>query len=165
MTQMITGYWKDALSTVLIMAMLVSILFPQATAAENDQSAVQSETLLRSSASWDGEPYKSYASVQPEISILKITVPPRTKLEWHSHPIPSAAYMVAGELTVERQRDGKRQHFSAGQAISETVDTLHRGIAGNEPVVLIVFYAGGRGNASHRASGTREIGYLDSDDP
>jgi hypothetical protein len=28
-----------------------------------------------------------------ELSILKITVPPHTKLEWHSHPMPSAAYL------------------------------------------------------------------------
>jgi hypothetical protein len=26
-----------------------------------------------------------------------------TELEWHSHPIPSAAYIVAGELTLERK--------------------------------------------------------------
>jgi hypothetical protein len=38
-----------------------------------------------------------------------------------------------------------RQHLSAGQAVAETVDTFHRGLAGNEPVVLIVFYAGSAG--------------------
>jgi hypothetical protein len=50
--------------------------------------------------------------------------------------MPSAAYIVAGELTLERKRDGKKQRFTAGQAVSETVDTLHRGVAGSEPVVL-----------------------------
>ena len=59
--------------------------------------------------------------------------------------MPSAAYIVAGELTLERKRDGKKQRFTAGQAVSETVDTFHRGVAGNEAVVLIVFYAGGLG--------------------
>jgi quercetin dioxygenase-like cupin family protein len=76
---------------------------------------------------------------------MRITLAPHTELEWHSHPIPSAAYVVAGELTVERKKDGKTKHFTAGQAVSETVDTLHRGVAGNEPVVLIVFYAGSPG--------------------
>jgi quercetin dioxygenase-like cupin family protein len=84
---------------------------------------VRSEVLLRSSSSWDGEPYKSYPSRTPELSILKITLPPHSKLEWHSHPIPSAAYIVAGELTLERKTDGKKQPFTAGQAVSETVDT------------------------------------------
>ena len=59
--------------------------------------------------------------------------------------MPSAAYIVAGELTLERKTDGKRQHFTGGQVVSETVDTFHRGVAGSEPVVLIVFYAGSPG--------------------
>jgi hypothetical protein len=56
--------------------------------------------------------------------------------------MPNAAYIVSGELTLERKKDGRKQHFVAGHALSETVDTFHRGVAGNEPVVLIVFYAG-----------------------
>jgi len=120
-------------------------LLREVTAGETRQRAVQSETLLRTASSWDGEPYRSYPSGQPELSILKITLAPHTKLEWHSHPVPNAAYIVSGELTLERKKDGKNQHFSAGQAVSETVDTFHRGVAGNEPVVLIVFYAGSPG--------------------
>jgi quercetin dioxygenase-like cupin family protein len=79
------------------------------------------------------------------MSVLKITVAPHTQLEWHSHPMPSVAYIVSGELTVERRKDGKQQRFTAGQAVSETVDTFHRGVAGNEPVVLIMFYASSPG--------------------
>jgi quercetin dioxygenase-like cupin family protein len=134
-----------AAQAMLVTVMLLSILFQRPNSAENDQSVVRSETLLRSSASWDGELYKSYPSGQPELSILKITVPPHTKLEWHSHPIPSAAYILAGELILERKKDGKKQHFRAGQAVTETVGTLHRGVTGNESVVLIVFYAGSPG--------------------
>ena len=59
--------------------------------------------------------------------------------------MPSAAFITAGELTVERRKDGKKQLFTAGQALSDTVDTFHRGVAGSEPVVLIVFYAGRAG--------------------
>jgi quercetin dioxygenase-like cupin family protein len=129
---------------VLVISLFVLILFRQPT-AKNDQSIVQVETLLRTSSSWDGEPYESYPSGQPELSILKINLAPHTQMEWHSHPIPSAAYIVAGELTIERKKDGKKQQFTAGQAVSETVDTLHRGMAGNEPVILIVFYAGSPG--------------------
>jgi quercetin dioxygenase-like cupin family protein len=102
----------------------------------------RSETLLQARSSWDGEPYKSYPPGQPELSILKITIAPHTQLEWHSHPMPNAAYIVSGELTLERKKDGKKQHFAAGQAVSETVDTLHRGFTGDEQVVLIIFYAG-----------------------
>jgi quercetin dioxygenase-like cupin family protein len=135
------------ISTRNVAAVNVTLAFAllrEATAGEN-QRTIQSESLLRTSSSWDGEPYESYPSGQPELSILKITLAPHTELEWHSHPIPNAAYVVSGELTLERKKDGKRQHFAAGQAVSETVDTFHRGVAGNEPVVLIVFYAGSPG--------------------
>lgn len=131
---------------VLVTGTLAFALLREAAASENRQPAVQSETLLRTGSSWDGEPYKSYPAGQPELSILKITLAPRTELQWHSHPIPNAVYIVSGELTLERKKDGKKQHFAAGQAVSETVDTFHRGVAGNdEPVVLIVFYAGSPG--------------------
>ena len=130
---------------MLVIATCALNLLTQATAGEERQSGVQSEILLRTNSSWDGEPYKSYPSSQPELSILRIILAPHTELEWHSHAIPSAAYIVAGELTVERKKDGKKKHLIAGQAVSETVDTLHRGVAGDEPVVLIVFYAGSPG--------------------
>ena len=114
----------------------------KANARDGNEPAVHTQILLSASSSWDGAPYQSYPSGQPELSVVKITLAPRSRLEWHSHPMPSAAYIVAGELTLERKKDGKKQRFTAGQAVSETTDTVHRGVAGNEPVVLIVFYAG-----------------------
>jgi hypothetical protein len=47
----------------------------------------------------------------------------------------------SGELTIEK-KDGTKQHFVAGQAVTETVNSVHRGITGAEPTVLIVFYPG-----------------------
>jgi len=144
------GAWVIAqLSTRNLLAVvtgtLAFALLREATAGENRQRAVLSETLLRTGSSWDDEPFRCYPSGQSELTILKITLAPHTGLEWHSHPMPSAAYIAAGELTVERKKDGKKQRFAAGQAVSETVDTLHRGMAGNETVVPIVFYAGSPG--------------------
>jgi quercetin dioxygenase-like cupin family protein len=55
--------------------------------------------------------------------------------------MPNAGYILSGELTIEK-RDGTKKHFVAGQAVTETVDSLHRGVTGAEPVVLIVFYPG-----------------------
>ena len=128
--------------TAPLVATFAFTLFQKATVGGNPKPAVQSQTLLRAGSSWDGEPYKSYPPGQPEVSILRITLAPHTELEWHSHPMPSAAYIIAGELTVERKKDGKKKRFTAGEAVPETVDTLHTGVAGSKPVVLIVFYAG-----------------------
>ena len=130
---------------MLLIATFAFTLLHKATAGENRHGALQSETLLRTGSSWDGKPYKYYPSGQPELTILKITLAPHTELEWHTHPIPSAAYILSGELTLERKKDGKKQHFAAGQVVSETVNTLHRGLTGDETVELIVFYAGSPG--------------------
>jgi len=40
---------------VLVTSLFVLILFQQATAAKNDRAIVHTETLLRTSSSWDGE--------------------------------------------------------------------------------------------------------------
>ena len=130
-----------SMKTLLVVTFAISRV-QKAGARENNQLAVERPILLSMSSLWDGEPYQSYPSGQPELSVLKITLTPHAQLEWHSHPIPSAAYIVSGKLTLERKRDGKKRGFSAGQAVSETVNTFHRGVAGSEPVVLIVFYAG-----------------------
>ena len=133
-----------SMPTLLIATFAITLL-QKASAGQDRQPAVQSQTLLRTGSSWDGEPYKYYPLGQPELTILKFTLAPHTELEWHSHPMPNAAYIVSGELTLERKKNGKKKRFTAGQAVSETVDTLHRGVAGTEAVVLIVFYAGSPG--------------------
>ena len=53
--------------------------------------------------SWDGTPYAAYPSAQPQVTVLKITVPPHTALAWHQHPMISAAYVLSGQLMVEKQ--------------------------------------------------------------
>jgi quercetin dioxygenase-like cupin family protein len=105
------------------------------------QSSTKHKTLIQTTHAWDGTAYKHYPAGQPQITVLKITIPPHTVLKWHAHPMPNAAYILSGNLTVEKP-DGARSHFVAGQALAETVDEIHRGFTGNEPAVLIVFYAG-----------------------
>jgi len=115
-----------SVETLLVVTLAVT-LAQKAAAQENRQPAVRTQILLSAGSSWDGEPYRSYPSGSPKLSVLKIILAPPTQLEWHSHPMPSAAYIVAGELTFERKNDGEKQRFTAGQAVSETVDTFHRG--------------------------------------
>jgi len=111
----------------------------RATAAA---SGIQAETLLKSDSSWDGTPYSAYPPGRPELTVVRLTIAPHTSLPWHTHPMPNAAYVVSGTLTVEKQSDGTRRELSAGQVLAEMVNIPHRGITGDEPVVLIVFYAG-----------------------
>jgi quercetin dioxygenase-like cupin family protein len=114
---------------------------PCVAQAANKPLQIQNEILIQSTSSWDGTPYVSYPSGRPQITILKITIAPHTTMKWHSHPLPNAGYILSGELTIERE-DGTKGHFVAGQAVTETVNSVHRGITGAEPTVLIVFYPG-----------------------
>jgi quercetin dioxygenase-like cupin family protein len=124
-----------------MIAALLASLIPYAAQAADTPSSIETETLIQSASSWDGTPYISYPAGRPQITILKITVAPHTTMKWHSHPLPIAGYIQSGELTIEKA-DGAKQHFVAGQAITETVNSVHRGITGAEPTVLIVFCPG-----------------------
>jgi quercetin dioxygenase-like cupin family protein len=107
-----------------------------------DHPAIRTETLLKTTSSWDGTPYVSYPQAQPELTVLKITIPAHTRMTWHEHPMPNAGYVVSGRLTVEKKTNGEKRVLTAGQVLPEMVDALHRGTTGDTPVVLIVFYAG-----------------------
>jgi quercetin dioxygenase-like cupin family protein len=106
---------------------------------------IQVQQILQTTQSWDGANYQSYPTGQPQLTVLRITVPPNTALHWHHHPVISVGYVLSGELTLEKKATGERAIVHAGQALAETVQTTHRGFTTNEPVELVVFYAGQTG--------------------
>lgn len=126
---------------LVVVATLLTASVPSFAGTENSPSTIKIEPIIQSSSSWDGTPYAAYPRGKPQITILKFTIAPHTTMKWHSHPIPNAAYILSGELTIEK-KDGTKKHFVAGQGLTETVDSIHRGITGAEPAVLIVFYPG-----------------------
>lgn len=101
--------------------------------------------LSKSTASWDNSVLPAYPTGDPEISILKITIPVGVTLPLHKHPVINAGYMLRGKLTVVSD-DGKVLHLKAGDSIVELVNKFHYGKnEGLEPVEIIVFYAGEKG--------------------
>jgi quercetin dioxygenase-like cupin family protein len=127
---------------------IAGLLLANSVKAEQQTKSVepmQVETLLRTDRSWDGQPYKSYPSGSPELSVLKITIPQNTELHWHTHPAPGVAYVLSGTLTVQKKETGETKLLTPGQVLPEMVEQLHRGYTGDEPVVLIVFCAGAKG--------------------
>ncbi|MGF6327499.1 quercetin dioxygenase-like cupin family protein [Pseudomonas sp. BS3782 TE3695] len=106
---------------------------------------IEREILLQSSQSWDSTPYIRYPDAAPELTVLKLTIPANSKLPWHTHPIPNAAYILSGELTVEDRNSGQTRRIKQGEALAEMVNITHRGVTGDTPVKLIVFYAGSEG--------------------
>ena len=54
----------------------------------------------------------------------------------------SVGYVLTGNLTIEKRDTGERMILHAGQTLAETVQATHRGFTTDEPVELVVFYAG-----------------------
>jgi quercetin dioxygenase-like cupin family protein len=127
-----------------VLALPALLVLALGAPSSSPRSSARYETLIQTTSAWDGTAYQHYPAGQPQISILKLTIPPHTALKWHVHPMPNAAYVLSGDLTIE-ERGGASKHVVAGQAVAETVGVVHRGVTGNEPAVLIVFYAGAPG--------------------
>jgi quercetin dioxygenase-like cupin family protein len=134
---------SNRIALLCLTAAAVMFLGNPAPAAEGPGTT--SEVLLKTESSWDGTPYRGYAAGQPEVTVLKITIPPKTELAWHTHPMPNAAYVLSGELTVEKRDGGQTKQLKTGDVLPEMVNAVHRGRTGDNPVVLIVFYAGVKG--------------------
>ncbi|MCL3782452.1 cupin domain-containing protein [Prolixibacteraceae bacterium JC049] len=99
-------------------------------------------TLVKSDKSWDGMQLPKYATGNPEITILKITIPSKTKLKWHKHPYINAGVLLKGKLTVVSENKDTL-YLKANDPIVEVVNTWHYGVnEGKEPAEIIVFYAG-----------------------
>ena len=111
----------------------------------SDLNPLKVDVLAKSTSSWDSSKLPGYPKGQPEVTILKITIPPNTKLPLHSHPVINAGVLLKGELTVVKE-DQRTLHLKAGDAIIEVVNSYHYGInKSKEPAVIIVFYAGSEG--------------------
>jgi quercetin dioxygenase-like cupin family protein len=115
-------------------------LIPTGLSAQEQQIKV--EPVLQTAQSWDGTQYTRYPTGQPLVTVLRITIPPNTTLPWHHHPMINVGYVLSGHLTIEKRDTAERMVLQAGEALAETVQTTHRGFTTDEPVELIVFYAG-----------------------
>jgi quercetin dioxygenase-like cupin family protein len=105
---------------------------------------IKTETLLKTTQSWNGTSYGPYDQGEPEIMVTRITLEPGAKLPWHIHPHPNAVYIVSGQITIE-DREGRKETFSAGEVVPETVNQAHMGMAGDSEFLAIAFYAGIQG--------------------
>ena len=130
----------------LLFAACLILLLSGNSWALND-SAVTVDVLAKTTSSWNGVVLPSYLEGQPEITILRISIPPHVQLPLHQHPVINAGVLLQGELTVET-KEGKTLYLKAGDPIVEVVNTWHYGInEGDETAEIIVFYAGIQGKS------------------
>lgn len=110
--------------------------------AHESSEALKVETLAKTTKSWNGDTLPSYPKGQPEVTILKITIPPHSKLVWHKHPVINAGILLSGELHVISESNDVL-HLKEGESIVELVNTWHYGEnRGDIPAQIVVFYAG-----------------------
>ena len=111
----------------------------------NKINDIEVTTLVKTTESWNGKQLPKYPDGNPEITILKIIIPPKTKLPLHKHPNINAGILLKGELTLISEANDTL-YLKAGEPIVELVNTWHFGQNdGTEPVEIIVFYAGIQG--------------------
>lgn len=146
------GLWfKDKLITsgkqmkYLIVFVLACVAVGHHDDHDVHDSKIEIKELAKSTKSWNGELLPAYPKGQPEVTILKITVPPKTKLALHRHPYINAGVLLKGELTVVTE-DHRKLKIKAGDSIVELVNQLHFGEnTTDQPAEIIVFYAGVEG--------------------
>ena len=125
----------------LFCAICLTLLIASHVGAE-DVNAVQVEVLAKTSLSWDGKALPNYPDGKPEVTILRIKIPPGVQLPLHTHPVINTGVLLSGELTVVTE-GGETLHLKSGDAIVEVVNTWHYGKnEGDQPAEIIVFYAG-----------------------
>ena len=138
---------KETVRNFATLSVLVLIQLSCATKDEANHASISVKELVRTSKSWDGKLLVPYPQGQPEITILRISIPAGARLETHSHPAINAGVLVNGQLTV-KTTDGNVLRLKAGDPIVEVVNPLHYGInEGTVPAEIVVFYAGIVGEA------------------
>ncbi|MBA4421504.1 MAG: cupin domain-containing protein [Syntrophus sp. (in: bacteria)] len=125
----------------LIYGICFTLLLSSNVLAE-DANTAQVDVLAKTGLSWDGSHLPGYSKGTPEITILRIKIPPGVQLPLHKHPVINAGVLLSGELTVVTD-DNKTLHLKAGDSIVEVVNIWHYGKnEGNKTAEILVFYAG-----------------------
>ncbi|WP_298769137.1 cupin domain-containing protein [uncultured Shewanella sp.] len=135
---------------ILLLTLNINLAQAKQTSTENKASSNEPEldiTLLnRTDKSWDGKRLPSYPSGQPQITVLKIVIPPKGKFPIHKHPFITVATILKGEITLYLEDGSQQLRLTSGDVDTEVVNNWHYATnEGTVPTDIIVFYAGIKG--------------------
>jgi quercetin dioxygenase-like cupin family protein len=109
--------------------------------------AANSETVIQTDSHWNKQAIKPIHIENPQVTILRITIPAGEKLAMHKHPILNIGYLTKGELTV-RSENGDVLVLKPGDPIVELVDVWHYGEStGDEDAEIVVTYVGDKSDS------------------
>ncbi|MEI7423183.1 MAG: cupin domain-containing protein [Prolixibacteraceae bacterium] len=113
--------------------------------ARSQYSGLNIKELLRTDTTSIGQKITYPDFAHPEVTMLKITIPPGKSTGWHKHNIPVFAYVVKGTLTVELE-DHRVIKFNEESTFAEMRNTYHNGTNREDvDLVLIAIYMGAKG--------------------
>lgn len=122
-------------------SLLLTLLFSTSLMA-NEIEALEVEVLAKTTHSWNGDILPAYQEGQPQVTVLRITIPAGMQLPLHKHPVMNAGVLLKGELTVVTENKDT-YYMKTGDSIVELVNKWHYGKnEGDEAAEIIVFYAG-----------------------
>lgn len=115
-------------------AVFLALAFaPLATWAQ----AYPTQELLSTSTTVMGESIVYPTTGPARVTANIVTIAPGAETIFHRHPAPMFAYILEGEVTVDYGAAGKRV-FRQGEAMIETMQTIHRGSNAGTGVVRIL---------------------------
>ncbi|MDF5827919.1 hypothetical protein P4233_08565 [Pseudomonas aeruginosa] len=82
---------------------------------------------------------------QPQLTVQRLSLAAHERLDWQVHPMPSALYVLKGELRLETRDGAQSTRVLEGEAAGCLMNIIHRLIAGAEPVEALLFHAGVEG--------------------
>ena len=101
--------------------------------------------LIQSTHSWNSVSLPDFTEKETEATMLRISIPPHTKLPMHYHPVINVAYMLSGELTVIKEK-GESIVLKKGDPLIELVNQNHYGANTTDlPAEILVVYIGQEG--------------------
>lgn len=117
---------------------------PVSHAAEYNQE-VKVTPLLKTAVTSTGQPIRYPKTNNPLVTTVLVEIPPGAQTGWHIHTQPCFAYILQGTISVEVKGKGTFV-YHAGQAIAETLNTLHNGRnLGKVPVKIVMTVVGEQG--------------------
>ena len=132
----------QGLSAITFLLGAVSVLADETLAA---MQSITTEVLIKSDVSWNGRPLPPYSSGDPEISVVRVTIPSGAALPMHIHPFATAGVLLQGLLEV-RTPQGETLQVNPGDGVIELINQPHAGASvGTDDAVILVVYAGIKG--------------------
>ena len=108
---------------------------------------IKKEILLKTDSTWVNNKFNQININNPEVTVLKITIPPNMQLPMHKHPLINIAYVNKGDLTIIME-SGDSRTFKQGESFAEVIEDFHYGKNNSSDTVeLIVFYIGEKDTA------------------